>query len=122
MTKNVTLISRLLENLRLLAHVISPIAEMHDSLEKKYEIIELYFHRLSSILDFELSDGLCWLDIKSRSLRLNLTPWDVGKKLRTLITQSDKASIFTSATLAIGDDFSYFKDRIGLFEAMDCYR
>jgi ATP-dependent DNA helicase DinG len=113
-------IKTLLENLRLLAHVISPIAEMHDSLEKKYEIIELYFHRLSSILDFELSDGLCWLDIKSRSLRLNLTPLDVGKKLRTLITQSDKAWIFTSATLAIGDDFSYFKDRIGLFDAMEC--
>ena len=48
-------IKALSENLRLLAHVISPIAEMHDSLEKKYEIIELYFHRLSSILDFELS-------------------------------------------------------------------
>ena len=89
-------------------------------MEKKYEIVELYFHRLSSILEFELSNGLCWMDVKSRSLRLNLTPLDVGKKLRALIVQSEKAWIFTSATLAIGDDFSYFKDRIGLFDAMEC--
>ena len=96
-----------------------PLVDMADTIEKKYELTELYFNRLSSILDQDYGDGLRWVDIKSRSLRLNLTPLDVGMKLRELFLKSKKSWIFTSATIAISEDFSHFKERIGLVGAME---
>jgi|MDSY01.2.fsa_nt_gb ATP-dependent DNA helicase DinG len=105
--------------LKNLGQVLIPLIDVTETIEKKHELTELYFNRISSILDHDHSDGLRWIDVKSRSLRLNLTPLDVGMKLRELFSGSKKSWIFTSATIAIGEDFSHFKDRIGLPGAMD---
>mgnify|MGYP000462776416 CR=1 FL=1 len=112
-------IKHICETLKNLGQVLMPLADMTETIEKKYELTELYFNRMSSILDQDFGDGLRWVDIKSRSLRLNLTPLDVGKKLRELFLKSKKSWIFTSATIAIGEDFSHFKERIGLVGAKE---
>jgi ATP-dependent DNA helicase DinG len=62
-------------------------------------------------------DGLRWLDVSPKSIRLYLTPLDVSGTLRSLINAAHQAWVFTSATLAIGDDFSHFVDRLGLSDA-----
>ena len=112
-------IKNICEALKNLGQVLMPLVDMADTIEKKYELTELYFNRMSSILDQDYGDGLRWVDIKSRSLRLNLTPLDVGVKLRELFLKSKKSWIFTSATIAIGEDFSHFKERIGLIGASE---
>ena len=118
-TEVIISIKNICEALKNLGQVLMPLVDMADTIEKKYELTELYFNRMSSILDQDYGDGLRWVDIKSRSLRLNLTPLDVGVKLRELFLKSKKSWIFTSATLAIGEDFSHFKERIGLVGAME---
>mgnify|MGYP000461419206 CR=1 FL=1 len=70
--------------------------------------------RLSHLSSDETWDGLRWLDVNPRSIRLNLTPLDVADTLSGLINTAHQAWIFTSATLAVGDDFSHFTDRMGL--------
>jgi ATP-dependent DNA helicase DinG len=45
---------------------------------------------------------------------LHLTPLDVSGKLNGLIDNAMQAWIFTSATLAVGEDFSHFGSRMGL--------
>ena len=118
-TEVIISIKNICEALKNLGQVLMPLVDMADTIEKKYELTELYINRLSSILDQDYGDGLRWVDIKSRSLRLNLTPLDVGVKLRELFLKSKKSWIFTSATIAIGEDFSHFKERIGLVGAME---
>lgn len=118
-TEVIISIKNICEALKNLGQVLMPLVDMADTIEKKYELTELYFNRMSSILDQDYGDGLRWVDIKSRSLRLNLTPLDVGVKLRELFLKSKKSWIFTSATIAIGEDFSHFKERIGLVGAME---
>ena len=118
-TEVIISIKNICEALKNLGQVLMPLVDLADTIEKKYELTELYFNRLSSILDQDYGDGLRWVDIKSRSLRLNLTPLDVGVKLRELFLKSKKSWIFTSATIAIGEDFSHFKERIGLVGAME---
>jgi ATP-dependent DNA helicase DinG len=70
--------------------------------------------RLLQLANEDSWDGLRWLDVNPRSIRLNLTPLDVADTLRGLMSGGHQAWIFTSATLAIGDDFSHFTDRMGL--------
>ena len=67
----------------------------------------------------ELSDetGLRWVDVSANGLLLQFTPFEIAERLREYVESRPCAWVFTSATLAIGDDFSHFAARIGLPEA-----
>ena len=67
----------------------------------------------------ELSDdtGLRWVDANPNGLLLQYTPFEIAERLREYIESRPCAWVFTSATLAIGEDFSHFAARIGLPEA-----
>ena len=55
--------------------------------------------------------------MQTAGLQLNFTPFEIAERLRTYIDSRACAWIFTSATLAIGADFSHFSTRIGLPDA-----
>ena len=93
------------------------IAELGDAnleLEKIHEQIIAVAERLAMLTSEDAWDGLRWLEVNARSLRLNMTPLDVSEKLKGLFNNPFQAWIFTSATLAIGEDFSHFGSRMGL--------
>ncbi len=83
-------------------------------LEKIHEQCVGFAERLAVLTSEDSWDGLRWLEIHPRSLRLHLTPLDVSGKLNGLINNDYQSWIFTSATLAIGEDFSHFGSRMGL--------
>jgi ATP-dependent DNA helicase DinG len=64
----------------------------------------------------ELSDdaGLRWVDANPNGLLLQYTPFEIAERLREYVESRPCAWVFTSATLAIGEDFSHFAARIGL--------
>ncbi len=99
--------------------ILHPIIDTKDSIEKIFEITDIYHSRLLNIINPDLDDGLRWIDIKSRGIRLNMTPLDVGFRLRILFSHIDQTWIFTSATIAIGSDFSHFRNRMGLNDAVE---
>jgi len=70
--------------------------------------------RLTTATDEDEEEGLYWFDVSRRSVRFHLTPLDVAERLRTLIDRSEASWVFTSATLAVGEDFSHFLGRMGL--------
>jgi ATP-dependent DNA helicase DinG len=76
--------------------------------------------RLTSILDADDGDGLRWLKFSARNFGVHLTPFDTGAALAERIADQQGVWIFTSATLAVGDDFSHFLGRIGLDAALTC--
>ncbi|MGI9236425.1 MAG: ATP-dependent DNA helicase [Woeseiaceae bacterium] len=82
--------------------------------EKVVEQLEHVVERLAILSSDDTWDGLRWLEVNPRSLRLNLTPLDVSGKLNGLIDNGFQSWIFTSATLAVGEDFSLFSSRMGL--------
>jgi len=67
----------------------------------------------------EMSDeaGLRWVDVNANGLLLQYTPFEIAERLREYVESRPCAWVFTSATLAIGDDFSHYAARIGLPEA-----
>jgi ATP-dependent DNA helicase DinG len=64
----------------------------------------------------ELSDdtGLRWVDANASGLLLQYTPFEVAERLREYVESRPCAWIFTSATLAVGADFTHFTERVGL--------
>jgi len=96
--------------------VVAEFADTSVELEKLHEQLTGAGERLALLASDDAWDGLRWLEINPRSLRLNLTPLDVSTTLNGLINNGHQAWIFTSATLAIAEDFSHFASRMGLFD------
>ena len=78
-------------------------------------------HKLASSLGdlMEVSEesGLRWVETAASGLSLQFTPFEIADRLRGYVEARPCAWVFTSATLAIGDDFSHFATRIGMPEA-----
>ena len=61
--------------------------------------------------------GLRWVEANAGGLSLQFTPFEIADRLREYVQARPCAWVFTSATLAIGEDFAHFAARIGLPEA-----
>lgn len=62
--------------------------------------------------------GVYWLEQGRNGCSMHWAPIEVGALLSARIRQrSSQSWIFVSATLCVGEDFSYFTDRIGLASA-----
>jgi ATP-dependent DNA helicase DinG len=93
---------------------VSQVADASIEIDKLHEQLFGVIEKLAHLASEDSWDGLRWLDINPRSIRLHLTPLDVADTLHGLMHGGEQAWIFTSATLAIGDDFSHFTERMGL--------
>lgn len=103
-----------------LASLQGGVAELADTsidIDKLNEQLLAVIEKLGVLASDDSWDGLRWLDVNPRSVQLNLTPLDVAETLHGLISASGQAWVFTSATLALGDDFSHFTSRMGLGSA-----
>ncbi len=70
---------------------------------------------LRAVVDGEDSDFIRWFESSAQGFRLHRTPIDSADAFREQMTHyPDAAWIFTSATLAVGEDFSHFAARLGI--------
>jgi len=58
-----------------------------------------------------------WFETFQTGFRLNRTPLDIADTFRARLAARHGAWIFTSATLAVGGDFTHFQRRLGIDEA-----
>jgi ATP-dependent DNA helicase DinG len=58
-----------------------------------------------------------WVEVFGQSLQLHVTPLVPAELFRKQMLDHPRAWIFTSATLAMGEDFSHFKRELGIEEA-----
>jgi len=68
---------------------------------------------LMEIVDSGADAGMRWVEVGKGGFTLALTPFEVATRFGELMRAQGGAWIFTSATLAVGDDFSHFLGRIG---------
>lgn len=70
--------------------------------------------RLDGISRGDESAGLRWIALSRRGFVLNYTPVEVAASLQPLIEGFSCAWVFTSATIAVGEDFRHFIAGTGL--------
>ena len=58
-----------------------------------------------------------WVEVFGQSLQLHVTPLVPAELFRKQMADHPRAWIFTSATLAMGEDFSHFKRELGVEQA-----
>ena len=62
-------------------------------------------------------DVVKWVEVYSQALSLNLTPLDIAPIFQRQMAGHPRAWIFTSATLAVGSNFSHYCGELGLAQA-----
>jgi ATP-dependent DNA helicase DinG len=97
-----------------LAAALEAVAESSAGLRNCKERAAAGAARLREIVVADPSDGLRWFDLTAGAVAVHWTPLDVGAALAARIEAHSGAWVFASATLAVGEDFSHFLDRIGL--------
>lgn len=75
--------------------------------------------RLAAWRTESADSAVAWLELTPHGLHLNLTPLSIASEFRKQIEAQARAWIFTSATLAVKDDFSHYRAEMGLVEP-DC--
>ena len=58
-----------------------------------------------------------WVEVFGKSVQLHITPLVPAELFRKQMLDHPRAWIFTSATLAMGEDFSHFKKELGIEDA-----
>jgi ATP-dependent DNA helicase DinG len=69
--------------------------------------------RLRSLLAYDESLGLQWVENSARYFSFEFTPFEVADRLRAQTQERPCAWVHTSATLAIGDQFGHYVQRVG---------
>lgn len=93
-------------------------AERHADLDKARERAYDLTERLRRWRDEDGKDRVRWVEVFSQSAALNSTPLSVASVFRRQLEVGQRAWIFTSATLSVGNDFSHFCGRMGLEDAV----
>ncbi|HTP60920.1 MAG TPA: ATP-dependent DNA helicase [Burkholderiales bacterium] len=72
---------------------------------------------LARIREEAAKNEVRWVEVFGQSLQLHVTPLVPAELFRKQMADHPRAWIFTSATLAMGEDFSHFKRELGIEEA-----
>jgi len=90
------------------------IAAANAGLERCAERTASLANALTAVIDADDDVALRWVHPGARSFSANVTPLDVSGEIHSLLDARPCTWIFTSATLAVRDDFGHFTRRLGI--------
>jgi ATP-dependent DNA helicase DinG len=105
------------EKLTQLNGMLEKQAERSEGLENCWQRAQGLAQQLSKWQKGDEPDQVKWLEIFHHSLQLNTTPLSIAEIFEKQIVGSARAWIFTSATLAVKQDFSHYQGEMGLLKA-----
>ncbi len=106
-------VDELADALGALSNDLEAVAERGRALQAVARRARLAVERLERFLEPDV-DSVRWCETHMRSFSLNLTPLEVAATFAKHKARYPAAWIFTSATLAVADDFSHFCAQLGL--------
>jgi ATP-dependent DNA helicase DinG len=110
-------LEKLFLSLKTLNQSLSAQSERSEGLESCARRGAIALAILARLRESDLPDQVRWVEAYAHAVRLHLTPLSCAKLFRRQMEDHPRAWIFTSATLAVGDDFGHFTRELGLPEA-----
>jgi len=107
--------------LRDLQKALHDLEEKLDQLKIRSRALDNCWQRIQNMIDFlnqyqerQGDDQVQWLETRGHGFLLHKTPLDISGIFQQRLSQHDCLGIYTSATLAVDTDFSYFARQLGL--------
>ncbi|MBU1426669.1 MAG: ATP-dependent DNA helicase [Gammaproteobacteria bacterium] len=105
------------EKLKNLCGLLEKQAERSEGLENCWQRAQGLVAQLKHWQDGDVPETVRWLEVFHHSLQLNTTPLSIADIFSKQISGHPRAWIFTSATLAVKQNFSHYQHEMGLTEA-----
>jgi ATP-dependent DNA helicase DinG len=110
-------LDRLATEMRLVAERSEDIAMLARRAEAAADSLERWQAGLRGSGDAP-DDWIRWIDVSAQGWQLHASPLSVADVFRRQVDATGRAWIFTSATLAVGRDFSHYTSQLGLGDAI----
>ncbi|NOI26464.1 ATP-dependent DNA helicase [Vibrio mediterranei] len=107
-------LDRLLDAINLVIDVLKLALGRSQLLDTAFERANLIKGRIERVCDVTITGYSYWYDTSPRHFSLHITPLTVADKFHEQVEMKGGAWVFTSATLAVSDDFGHFTSRLGL--------
>ena len=107
----------LAEKLSNLSEMLEKQAERSEGLENCWQRAQALAQQLKHWQDGDVPETVRWLEIFHHSLQLNTTPLSIAEIFKKQIDGHPRAWIFTSATLAVKQNFAHYQAEMGLQDA-----
>ncbi len=105
------------DKLQHLGSLLEQQAERSEGLENCHQRAQALCLQLQHWRDETALDQVKWLEVFHHSLQLNTTPLSIADIFAKQLAGHPRAWIFTSATLAVKQDFSHYQNELGLVAA-----
>ena len=105
------------EKLKQLCDLLEKQAERSEGLENCWQRAQALMQQFSAWQKGDEPDQVRWLEVFHHSMQLNTTPLSIAEIFEKQIGGSQRAWIFTSATLAVKQDFTHYQSEMGLLKA-----
>ncbi len=109
-----TALEAVADDLETLAGELEPLADYGTGLARCRERAAGLATAARRLLDAPADEYVRWIRVTARGFSVNATPLDASGQIQALLESQASTWIFTSATLAVGDDFTHFTSRLGL--------
>ncbi|MBU6459697.1 MAG: ATP-dependent DNA helicase [Proteobacteria bacterium] len=86
---------------------------LHNCLERAEALLDLLDGWTESVED----SWIRWMEVFGKSLQLHATPLSIAGYFGQKIESNSRSWIFTSATLAVEEDFTHYQEQMGLLDA-----
>ncbi len=106
--------TRVADSLRLLSSHIEGMKDPAEELRTLSRRAEELNRQFGEILDLSNRKRVYWCEARGRGVFLHASPVDVSSHLREHLYPRMKTAVFTSATLTTGENFRFFRSRMGL--------
>ncbi|MGV6816929.1 MAG: ATP-dependent DNA helicase [Thiotrichales bacterium] len=106
-------LSELLRGLSELAAELEVGADRGPGLQSCFRRLVL-LRQLVVTMSAEEEERIQWFETSRLGFMLRLTPFEIADRFQQHTERLNASWVFTSATLAVGDDFSHFTSRLGL--------
>ena len=114
-------VAKKVEELKAALAIVYEVAKIHlgrsKELDAIFERVVILRGNLDAICNTSELGVSLWYETTQKHIVLHLTPLSVASKFKHIMDDSANSWIFTSATLKVGEDFSHFKHKMGLYDA-----
>ena len=111
-----TLLASLLNKLTAISSMLNNLSSKSESIEALSRRAQEISQQLTFIIEAKDPAYVYWCEIKGKGIFLNASPIEAGVMLNQHLFERKDTIIFTSATLSTNQNFTYFKERLGLIQ------
>jgi ATP-dependent DNA helicase DinG len=111
-------LTKLLETYQTVLNILETSSERGKLLDNCWQRAKAHYNYIESYLETNKEDLIRWLEVRGHHLYLNQTPVNIAETFQQRLKEYDAISVFTSASLAVNNEFKHFNNQLGLEECL----